>query len=260
MTELATEPFRFLGANIKGTPAMPAKAVAEDLELLRRNASVIVTQEFRWPWYWRTARKALQRLRKRDPWRSSPGFAKGLAQPVKAAAAVMWLSSRWKRLDAKTEKLHDGAAGISEDRYLNAALLAEKPTGLAWWVGTCHAVVGGDERTDGPLRQAILEHDLMRLASFVRTLQRTGHPVVIEADLNIHPGTWAYRELMQILTAQGGRLVGVHGVEYLMIFDDDTDVQAEVVRSWEIPTRRLNTDHEVRGATLRLVRRRRVPA
>lgn len=254
-TGTATDWFRFVGANIKGTPAMPAKAVAEDLEVVRRHASVAVLQEFRWPWYWRTARKALQRLRKADPWRSAPGFAQGMLKPVLGAQAVMWRSGRWKRRDVEHDLLHDGMAGISEDRYLRAALLEDRETTLRAWFGTTHFVVGGDERTDGPQRKMILEHDLQRLTMFLRRLKATGHPVVMQADLNIHPGTWAYLELMQILTALGARVVGEHGVEFVIVIDG-RDVDVEVRRSWTIGTRRLNTDHEIRGMTCRLVRRR----
>lgn len=245
---------RFAGANIKGTPSMSAAKVAADIELLRRNCSVMVLQEFRWPWYWRTIAKSLgSDLLPGLGWRTAPGMAAGLRSPVFSAQAVAWRDSRWRRKEVRRRKLHDGMAKISETRWIRSALLEDRATQLECWFGTTHAVVKGDEPSDSPMRKAILDHDLMVMHSFLRQLKATGHPVIFQADLNVHPGTWAYRDLLSICKAVGARIVGEHGVEYLFIMDQHSDVKVQVAKDWVIRPNRLNTDHEVRGMTFRLV-------
>lgn len=255
MTTTATGWTRFAGANIKGTPSMSAAKVAQDLEVLRANASVLVLQEFRWRWYWSTLRATLVR----DRWGTAPGVAMGLARSTFSAQAVAWRRKDWRRKATRQRKLHDGMARVSEARQLRAALLENRGTSLAAWFGTTHFVVGGDRDDDGRqvsgyrTRRMILAHDMQLLGAFLRELKATGYPVVFQADLNIKPNTWAYKELRFLLKSVGARIIGDHGVEYLILIDGTT-VAVEVENDWTIGPRRLNTDHEVRGITFRLAR------
>lgn len=261
---------RFVGANIKGTPAMPADKVAEDVEVLKGIASIVVTQEVRWVWYWRQIRRVLDilpRAKRRDPakWRSIPGIATAIARPVKAASGVLFKGRHWRKLDVKARRLHDGEAGISENREIRAGLLGDWETGLAVWGGTCHFVVGGDMPTDSPRRRRILDHDLDVLDRFLDDLVATGHPILFQLDANIRPASGAaYRRLRRIIHDHGGRIIGDHGVEFLFVIDGrDTDVEVRDIRRGGFTIKpkhrggRLNTDHEARGITFRLVRGRR---
>lgn len=242
---------RFVGLNIKGTPAMRAAAVRHDLELALGRASVIVLQEFKWPWYWRTLGRVVARRRERR-WRSFPGFLRGLARPVFAAQAVVWRSHGWKRRGSRRRLLHRGAAGISESRQLRAALLEDKETKLRAWFGTTHFVVGGDQDTDGPRRRAILEHDLEQLDAFLGELTATGYPVLFQLDANIRPSSDAYPAFRAVLKRHRARLHGARGVEYLFTINGRHG-RVGVLRDWTIPTSELRTDHEGRGITFRLL-------
>jgi hypothetical protein len=247
---------RFAGANIKGNPSMSAAKVKGDIELLRRNCTVMVLQEFRWPWYWGSITQTLrENLAPARRWRTAPGMARGKAKPVYAAQAIAWHNGRWKRTErVRQYLLHKGVAQVSEARYLRAALLAEQETGMECWFGTTHNVVGGDAAGDSARRKAILGQDIERLHALLRELKKTGHPVVFQGDFNIHRDTWAYKDLMWMLKGMRARVIGEHGVEYLFVIDAHSDVKVEVAKDWVILPKRLNTDHEVRGMTFRLVR------
>jgi len=247
---LSTDWFRFAGMNIKGTPSMPRAAVEHDLMVARRNASVLVTQEFRWPWYFAAAHKVLGRYK--APWGSSPGFRSGRLRPVSGAQSVKWNTNDWKRLRTHRALLHEGVGGVSESRALRAVLLKDTDTRLRCWFGTTHFVVGGDEQSDSPLRKRIMRIDLLAFDEFIADLKVGGHPIIFQMDANIHRGSWAYTELLAIIEKHGGTIHGDHGVEYLLTFPGKR-IDIEVKDDWIIPTSRLRTDHEGRGITARLV-------
>lgn len=270
--EVVTPWRRFVGANIKGTPAMSADKVGDDVEVLRRTASIIVTQETRWTWYWRTIGKLLAivlqgRPRRRRAaaaparWKTAPTIPRAIARPVRAGSAVMWKGRHWRRARTVVRKLHRGFAKISEARWLRAVLLVDWDTGLAVWAGTCHFVVRGDAADDPDLRQDILAGNLDKLDKLLDDLVATGHPVLFQLDANIGPSSSraTLTRLRRIIHEHGGQIIGRQGVEWLFVIDGrDTDVEVRG-RGFEIRPKarggRLNTDHEARGITFRLRRR-----
>ena len=240
---------QFAGANIKGTPRMRRRKVAEDLRTIRANADALALQEFRHRSYWLALAANLR------SWGSFPSAASGLARPVRGAQALAWRRSIWRRRGSRIKRLHRGRAGISEDRYLRAVLLEDKATGVRCWHGSTHFVVGGDDPTDGPVRRAMLEHDLERWAEFLDGLADTGHPVVWHMDANVHKGTRAHDRIVEVVTAHGGRILGEHGVEYLIVLPGNKARVGGVVL-WRLRAGIvLNTDHEARGMTYRLFAR-----
>jgi hypothetical protein len=254
VTEQATDWFRFLGLNVRGTPSMRFWRVAADLRVARDNAHVVVLQEFRWPWYWRAARKVLRRARKtQDRWGSSPPFPRGVTRPVRSGQGVMWLLSRFRRLRTVVRLAHEGERKVSEARYWRAVLLEVDETGLCGWFGSGHCVVKADQDDATPLRRGMMGDDLDSLDELLEELVASGLPGMMEADMNIRPGGWAYARFRAILAKHGCRLVGpAHGVEYLW-FWNGTDSRFQVAGGFQIPTKMLHTDHEGRGARARIV-------
>lgn len=277
LDQTATPWRRFVGSNIKGTPAMPAAKVAEDLETLRDAASIAVTQEFRWPWYWRAARRVLRLVRRvtktGDPklrrisaakWKTAPPVARAIVAPVFSAQAVMWRGRDWRRARTMHRRLHDGAAKISETREIRAALLVDWITGLAVWAGTTHFVVGGDKpsdrrRHDFGERRRMLLADLDVLDAFLGRLVATGHAVILELDANIglRSEQGMRDQLIEVIHRHGGRIYGDRGVEWLIVIDG-REVAVEVRNPRTIQPKThggpLNTDHEARVIAFRLVR------
>jgi hypothetical protein len=281
-SEEAVTPWRrFVGANIKGTPAMSADKVGADVEVLRRTASIVVTQETRWSWYWRRIGRVLAivlqgrppRRRRRaalsDRWKTAPGIAKAIARPGRAASAVMWKGRHWGRARTMVRLLHRGARKITEARWLRAVLLVDWDTQLGVWAGTCHFVVGADgrddrRRRDFAKRRRILLRDLDRFDAFLGDLVATGHPVLFQLDANIGPTSEdeIRAQLIAIIRRRGGRVIGFRGVEWLIVIDGaDVEVEVRDPGGWIIRAKarggRLNTDHEARGVTFRLVRKSR---
>lgn len=245
--------YRFLGMNVRGTPSMPLSAVKHDIGVFEDECDLGVLQEYRWPWYWRAVNIVLERVGE-NRWRTLPSRRKGLAQPVFGAQACAWKAEHFAFIKGKVDVLHKGHAGISEMRFLRAALLRDRDTGIEVWIGTTHFVVGGDEATDSRLRKQILREDIARLDDFLRAMVASGHPIMFQLDANIHPGTWAYVEFMKVLRKHGARVHGHAGVEYLFTINGKrADIKVE--RDWIVPTSRLRTDHEGRGITFRLIER-----
>lgn len=251
-TTVTTDWFRFLGMNIKGTPAMTAMQVAEDLAVGQKNCSVLVTQEFRWPWYWRTLRTAVALTAPRSLWRTSPGLVPGFAMPVRGAQSILWKGRRWKRVGTKLTRLHKGIAGISEDRFIRAVLLQDRETRLRCWFLTTHFVVGGDRATDSSRRRNVMAVDLAGFGTFVDELAATGHPIIGQLDANLRPASEVYKPFLKIVRRHKGEFHGNHGVEFLFTIDGRT-TSIEVKKDWTVPTTELNTDHEGRGITARIV-------
>lgn len=240
---------RFVGMNIRGTPAMRADQVAGDLAAGQSASDVLVAQEFRWPWYWRTA----ARSPRAGVWRSSPGYTYATAHPVFAGQPVLWDGSLWERRATDVSLAHPGAAGISEDRHVRAVRLRDRDSRLAVWFLSTHFVVGGDQAGDSARRRQLLATDLHALDTTLTRLRRSGHGVIAQLDANIRPGGWAYPVLLRVLARHGARLHGTHGVEYLFTVDGPRS-RVQVRRDWVIGTHRLATDHEARGISFRLRR------
>lgn len=243
---------RFVGQNIKGTPAMKAQAVQHDLRVVKSRSDVAVLEEFKWPWYWTTARRVLAvALPKSKAWGAFPGFTKGLARPTDGAQAVTWKRSLYKRVGKRERVLHQGAAGISETRWIRAALLEDRATGLRAWHGVTHFVVGGDRKGSGPKRRQIMAQDLRVLDAFLGDLAKTGYPVIFQMDGNVHKDSERFDDLLAILKRHGAKTHGERGIEYLWTMDGRHG-SIVVEDDWTIPTKDLRTDHEGRGITYRI--------
>lgn len=244
---------RFLGMNIKGTPSMPAVAVAHDLAVGRSRSSVLVLQEFRWPWYWRTLGRVVPAL-STQKWRSSPGAAVGFSRPVLGAQAVTWRGQDWRRRRTRRRLLHRGVANVSEDRHLRAVLLEDRNTELRAWFGTTHFVVRGDQDSDPIRRRDLMARDLAALDQLLTELVASGEPVLFQLDANLRPRSAVYQKFRRILRNHGATIHGTHGVEFLFTIDGSR-TKVEVKDDWIIPVHELRTDHEGRGITFRLVAR-----
>jgi hypothetical protein len=253
---LMTGWFRFLGMNIKGTPAMRYEFVAHDLRVAKRKADVVVVQEFRWTWYWKALRNTLTGKDKADPlWGFSPGVKAGARNPVKGAQGAFWNRSMWKRLDTMVRLLHWGAAKISENRFMRAVLLSYRGTDFVCWFFTTHFVVKGDEKRDPAKRRKMMDTDLDNMTRMLKKMVATGHPIMGQLDANIHKGSEVYDRFIAMVKAHGGKFHGDLGIEFLFTIDG-RDVRIEVKDDWIVPTSEVHTDHEGRGITARLVAKR----
>jgi hypothetical protein len=259
---LESERRRFVGMNVRGTPAMNGDQVEHDLETAAKECGVLALQEFKWRWYWLRLRKALKRGSS-GSWATYPAVSVGLARPVFAAQAIAWRKGQWRRRGARRLELHRGAAGISETRQLRAVLLEDRTSGLASWFGTTHFVVGGDNATDGRIRKAIMLQDLVQLEKFLAGLVATGFPGVFQLDANLTPSSHVWPAFQRLLRRQGCTIHGVRGVEYLITWQgrwtpgpDQRGRQSrggiKAETDFVIPTKRLKTDHEARGLVFRL--------
>lgn len=250
MLDVKSDPRRVVWMNVKGNPPMTKQQVEEDVRKGMDSGSVLMLNEYKWQMYWRTAsRTAL------GQWGSSPGFAAGTLHPNRGAQPIMWKREVWRHEETRLRLMHDGVAGISEDRYMRAVLLRERGTQLRCWFATSHFVVGGDQAGDGKQRKAMLRQDITRMTRMLTALRSTGHPIIFQGDLNIHDHGWAYTLLRLMLAGLDARIVGEHGVEYTFIINWPREgrTRVEVERSWTIRNARLNTDHEARGLTFRLL-------
>lgn len=243
----ATQPHRFVGQNIKGTPSMSAVKVAADVRKVMSLADVAVLQEFKWSWYWRVL-GSVATLR---GWSANPALTRGLAHPIRGAQAVVHRRNLYDAVSTRTLLLHDGVAGVSDDRWLRGSLLRDRVHGLCCEFATTHFVVGGDMPTDPELRRSMLSSDLNRLAQFIDG-RNPSWPLVMELDANVHVGSTAYMKLRKMIEQRGGTFHGQLGVEYLFTIPGRRAV-VRVLRDWTIPLTELNTDHEGRGITYRIV-------
>lgn len=250
---------RFVGMNVRGTPAMSGAKVAHDLVAGQAASDVLALQEFKWRWYWLKARRVLQRA----GWGTYPSVLVGLARPVFAGQAIAWDKSVWKARRRQRLVLHAGAAKISEARQLRAVLLEDRTSGLACWFGTTHFVVGGDQEKDSPTRRAIMLTDLVQLEAFLSKLQESGHPGAFQLDANLSPASHVWPAFQRLLRRRECLIHGVRGVEYLITWQGrwtpGRDLRGRpapngiVVESdFIIPKSKLETDHEARGIRFRL--------
>jgi hypothetical protein len=261
-----TRHYRIVGMNIKGTPPMKGDQVEHDLDVAvdDYDAQIILTQEMRWRWYFRRVGKVLKRrIRvngKAQPgpsWAHAPNLKRALAAPVFAAQACFWRADQLRRVDTRQQRLHKGYRKISEPRQLRGVLLQDREHAgdpdMAWWNGTTHFVVKGDEQRDPELRKRILlEEDLPAFAGWLDDMLETGHGAIVQLDANIRQGSAAYDDFMRVVRRREGRVVGRHGVEYLLVFQPRNGTRIDVSAAWEIPAHKLHTDHEGRGLTMRL--------
>lgn len=238
----------FAGANIKGTPAMKAKHVRHDLKVLRQSCDVFGVQEFKWKRYWQVAIAVLTVAGKR--WSSFPGLKKGLGRPSEGAQALFWKRSKFKRIKGYVRPAFDfriNTAGIMENRFIRGVLLRSKLDAFTAWFLSAHFVVGGDEKDDGPVRKRLMMENIAALDVALVFMRKTGYPIMGEIDANIRPGTWAYVELMKVLTHHGATVHGEPGVEYLFTINGRKGKFTKVKPSRITPDH-LFTDHEVRVA------------
>src|SRR5690349_8796240 len=129
----------FAGANIKGTPAMKARAVRHDMRKLKNRADVIGLQEFKWRWYWQVLIALLG-----TRWSSFPGLRKGLASPSAAAQALLWKRRLFKRVKTYVAPAFDfriDTSGIMENRFIRGVLLRARLDNFTAWFLSAHFVV-----------------------------------------------------------------------------------------------------------------------
>ena len=255
MDTITTAWHKFVGTNERGTPPMPRNKVLADLAYLVTTEDVdsFVVCEFKWDYYWEAAEDLLS-----EDWKSSPPMKRGKRFPVVSAQAVFWRKDIYRKIRTRLSLAHLGVAGISETRFIRSVLLADVVTDLRHWELITHFVVGGDEEGDGEKRKKMLRKNIRRLDRHIAARKRSGQPIIGQLDANIHKGTWAYDELMEVFRKHDARVVGVHGVEYLFVIDGRT-TKVEVKRDFDIKPKRnngpLETDHEARGLIFRLVKK-----
>lgn len=251
---MRTPTMTFGGANIKGTPPMPAKNVRNDVRKISKIVDVFVVQEFRHLWYWATIRTVLGVL-----WRSYPSFVVGVAQPVYGGQGIFWKRKLWKKVTGKVVEAFDFAldnAGIMENRWIRAALLQCRKTLLECWFMSAHFVVHGDDGGEGDRRQVFMHQNLSRFDKMLSMLTRSDAPIIFEGDLNLHPGGWAWNDFMAIVKKYHGRVIGVQGVEFLVVFDNHCSTKVVVEKNYVLSPKAagLKTDHEVRVMDFHLQR------
>lgn len=238
---------RYVGQNVRGTPAMSGKKVRHDLREVRKHSDAYGLQEFKWRWYW----VALDAIMRSVAWGSYPGHHRGLSNPVYGAQGLGWRRRLWRRVNARVRLLMD-SGGLTTKRYLRAVLLQDRKTKIRCWHGSTHFQVSGDGPNAKPLPQHRLHDNIDRLHSFLISLHQTGHPIVFELDANIHHDTGAFKRLQQVVEGFGGTFHGVLGVEYLFTIPGRHG-HVVVEKTFTIPTKRLFTDHEGRGIVYHVV-------
>lgn len=233
------------GANIKGNPKMSAAFVRNDLGILKSRLDIVMLQEFEWTWYWRIAGILLDKN-----WNSFPSFAVGTAKPVNGAQGILWKSKLVKRVASKEMPAFNFSlahAGVMDDRWIRAVLLEDIATKLRCWYISTHFVVGGDGKGDSARRKQFLSQNINALDEMLAYCSRTGDAMAFEIDGNLHPDSWAMPAFMAMIKKYGGRVVGPHGVEWMVVFDGPS-TKIVVDRSYELEPKKtgLKTDHEVR--------------
>ncbi len=123
MTE--TEWLTFVGTNERATPPMPDRWAGDDLELLAHPADSMVVQEFKLRGFWLEARRRLSK-----EWACSPSWLRGIAAPSAGAQPIMWRRDVFKKVRWLSRLLHEGRAGISEDRFINTGFLEHLGTAI----------------------------------------------------------------------------------------------------------------------------------
>jgi exonuclease III len=251
---MRTRSFTFGGANIKGTPPMPAPSVRNDVRKISKVVDVFLVQEFRHAWYWATIRTLLGAL-----WASYPAFVVGLANPVFGGQAIFWKRKLWKKMNQKVIEAFDFTldnSGIMENRWIRAVLLADKKTLIDCWFVSAHFVVHGDDAGEGDRREHFMHQNLARLERMLIMLTHSDSPIIFEGDLNLHPGGWAWNDFMALVKKYDGRIIGTNGVEFMVVFDKHCATKVVVEKNYVLTPKAagLKTDHEVRVMDFHLQR------
>lgn len=250
---MVSKSYRFGGFNIKGTPRMSAKRVSHDIGVVKERCDVAFLSEYKWDYYWGVLRHRIVH-RGEQTWGTFPGLVRGFAAPVFGAQVVLWDKDKFRFKKGHRRLLHRGRRRISESRQLRGAWLEEELTGLDCWFAGTHYVVKGDERSDPDIRNKMMQTDIRHTAEFLDDLIRTGAPIVFQLDANIHPGTWAYAEFRNMIKQRNGRIIGEHGIEFLIVFDRHSKTKVIVEHPFRVSKEALETDHEGRGIVFRLHR------
>lgn len=245
--------YKIGGGNQRGTPPMPGWKVRADLRTYRKELDVVGLVEFRWDWYWDMLLRVLS-AKRAGRWGTFPGIRRGRSRPVWGAQMMFWKRDLFTIRDRRVRWLHEGEAGISEDRRIRAGLLEADDCGRAFWALFTHNVVSGDRKGDGPKRVEMLEEDIDALDRMLTDLKKTGYPIYGQLDANIGKGSMAYAEWIRMLHRHDAVIWGEHGIEYTFTIEGD-QTKMVVDKVWRIPQTRLHTDHEVRCLTFRLVDR-----
>lgn len=188
-------------------------------------------QEFKYPWYWGAAVRALRQVQK------YPKFWLG----DRTSQPVFWKRNLWKRQDATTRKLHDGVKKVTEDRFINGVLLKDRKTGLCAWYNSAHYVVGGDQPGDSELRKRLLKQDKAVTRKQLEEQVATGFPVFLTVDANCRG-----KFLGDEIGGQKVHYVGTPGIEYIIYINGKNGTEVDPKNHFDIPTSQLNTDHETR--------------
>lgn len=245
MSKRSTSVRSFGGANIKGNPSMNAAAVKNDVSILKSRLDIVALQEFEWRWYWRIAKILLDKN-----WNSFPSFVVGMANPVKGAQGILWKSKLVKRVGSKELPLFNfnlPHAGVMDDRWVRAVHLEDIKTKLRCWYISTHFVVGGDAVGDSARRKHFLTQNIQALDQMIEYCSRTGDAMIFEIDGNLHPNSWAMGMFMKMVNSHGGRVVGGHGVEWMVVFDGTASkIVVDNVYQLEPKKVGMRTDHEVR--------------
>src|SRR5690606_27454124 len=134
-----------------------------------------------------------------ERWASYPVPGWGFQKATDSAQAVTWDRAVWRKVGKRKLVLHPLTPGISHRRFLRAALLEDRLTGLRCWFATTHFVVGGDEKGDDKVRRDVMAQDLRRFNIFLAMLSETGYPVVFQMDANLRPSSDIYPKFNDIL-------------------------------------------------------------
>ena len=224
---------------------MPPAKVREDLRTIKERANVFCVQEFTWPWYWNGAIAVLDLG---GAWGSYPGKVKGSTNAAIRAQALFWQRKIFTRKKGYVIPAYDfdmNTGKIMRDRYVRAVLLEGKADKFTAWFLSTHFVVGGDRQNDELIRRKLMTQNIAALDKALTHLGNTGYPIMGELDANIHKGTWAYAEFMEMMTKHRAKFHGDLGVEYAFTINGKHGVFTHVDATI-IPDVRLNTDHEAR--------------
>lgn len=224
---------------------MPGSAVKNDVGILKQRLDIVLLQEFEWKWYWRIAAILLDKN-----WNSFPSFVRGMANPVHGAQGILWKTKINKRVGSKEMPLFNfnlPHAGIMDNRWVRAVNLEDIKTKLRCWYISTHFVVGGDAFGDSARRKHFLTQCIQALDQMLEYCSRTGDAMVFEIDGNLHVDSWAMKSFEAMIEKYNGRVVGPHGVEWMVVFDG-THTNVVVDKSYQLEPRKtgLKTDHEVR--------------
>lgn len=226
---------RFVGQNIRATPAMRYKKVREDLRAIKEaGGSVYALQEMKWPWYWTALFRVFGLPRpKLKGWGRHPRSFMG----ARSAQPIVWRRKVYKLKKRKRKRLHGIAPGISLARFANAVLLEDRDTGLRCWYLSTHYIPGGSGTHGNRRRQRLWRRSVRRTEELLEELLDTGWPVLGSLDGNARGRIFSER-----IRGKKVYYIGERGIDYLILINND---KASVVIQGDgrINASDLNTDH-----------------